>query len=139
MTNSSSPAPAAPLPGREAWTLAAGVTYLYWFVPGLALQFAMISMGSALRGTGIVTPTIVVQVLTVVLNAILAPVLISGWLTGMPLGIAYAMWGGLGIVLTALISVFYLKQSLDLAALAGIALIVAGVIVMNTLSNTVSH
>ena len=57
----------------------------------------------------------------------------------MPVAVAYAAWGGLGIVLTALISVFYLKQSLDLAALAGIALIVAGVVVMNTLSNTVSH
>ena len=65
--------------------------------------------------------------------------LLSQALKGMPLGIAYAMWGGLGIVLTALISVFYLKQSLDLAALVGIALIVAGVIVMNTLSSTVSH
>ncbi|MDZ7872809.1 MAG: multidrug efflux SMR transporter [Rhizobium sp.] len=65
--------------------------------------------------------------------------LLSQALKGMPLGIAYAMWGGLGIVLTALISVFYLKQSLDLPALAGIGLIVAGVIVMNTLSNTVSH
>jgi len=76
--------------GADAATSAAGVTYLYWFLPGLGLQFAMISMGSALRGTGIVTPTIVVQVLTVVLNAILAPVLISGWLTGVPLGIAGA-------------------------------------------------
>ena len=65
--------------------------------------------------------------------------LLSQALKGMPLGIAYAMWGGVGIVLTALISVFYLKQSLDLPALAGIGLIVAGVIVMNTLSNTVSH
>ena len=76
--------------GADAATAAAGVTYLYWFLPGLALQFAMISMGSALRGTGIVNPTIVVQVLTVVLNAILAPILISGWLTGRPLGIAGA-------------------------------------------------
>ena len=65
--------------------------------------------------------------------------LLSQALKGMPLGIAYAMWGGLGIVLTALISVFYLKQSLDFAALVGIALIVAGVVVMNTLSSTVSH
>ena len=65
--------------------------------------------------------------------------LLSQALKGMPLGIAYAMWGGLGIVLTALISVFYLKQSLDLPALVGIALIVAGVIVINTLSSTVSH
>jgi len=76
--------------GADAATAEAGVTYLYWFLPGLALQFAMISMGSALRGTGIVNPTIVVQVATVVLNAILAPILISGWLTGVPLGIAGA-------------------------------------------------
>lgn len=60
-------------------------------------------------------------------------------LKGMPLGIAYAMWGGLGIVLTALISVFVFKQSLDYAALAGIGLIVTGVVVMNTLSNTAAH
>lgn len=65
--------------------------------------------------------------------------LLSQALKGMPLGIAYAMWGGLGIVLTALISVFVFKQSLDYAALAGIGLIVSGVIVMNTLSSSVSH
>lgn len=65
--------------------------------------------------------------------------LLTHALKGMPLGIAYAMWGGLGIVLTALISVFVFKQGLDLAALAGIALIVTGVVVMNTLSSTVSH
>jgi putative MATE family efflux protein len=86
--------------GADAATEAAGITYLYWFLPGLALQFAMISMGSALRGTGIVNPTIVVQVLTVLLNAILAPVLISGWGTGVPLGIA-----GAGIATTISIAV----------------------------------
>jgi putative MATE family efflux protein len=76
--------------GADAATEAAGITYLYWFVPGLGLQFALISMGSALRGTGIVTPTIVVQVLTVILNAILSPIMIAGWGTGRPLGIAGA-------------------------------------------------
>lgn len=65
--------------------------------------------------------------------------LLTHALKGMPLGIAYAMWGGLGIVLTALISVFVFKQNLDYAALAGIGLIVTGVIVMNTLSNTAAH
>ena len=45
-------------------TVEAGVSYLYWFMPGMALQFAMVAMGSALRGTGIVKPTMVVQVLT---------------------------------------------------------------------------
>jgi len=76
--------------GADAATAAAGVTYLYWFLPSLALQFALVVMGSALRGTGIVQPTMVVQVLTVVLNAALAPVLIAGWGTGHPLGVAGA-------------------------------------------------
>lgn len=74
----------------DAATLAAGSTYLYWFIPGMALQFALVSMGSALRGTGIVKPTMVAQVLTVLLNVILAPILIAGWGTGHPLGVAGA-------------------------------------------------
>ena len=61
-------------------TAAAGAEYLRWFLPGLALQFALVAMGSALRGTGINKPTLLVQMLTVVLNAILAPILIAGWL-----------------------------------------------------------
>ena len=76
--------------GADAATIDAGMTYLYWFLPGLGLQFALISMGSALRGTGIVNPTIVVQVSTVVLNAILSPIMIAGWLTGRPMGLVGA-------------------------------------------------
>lgn len=71
-------------------TMRAGVEYVRWFLPNLALQFALVSMGSALRGTGIVKPTMVVQVITVILNAILAPVLIAGWGTGYALGVAGA-------------------------------------------------
>lgn len=71
-------------------TVRNGVAYLYGFLPALALQFALISMGSALRGSGIAKPTMVVQMLTVVLNAVLAPVLIAGWGTGIPLGVAGA-------------------------------------------------
>ena len=76
--------------GADAATVQAGTTYLYWFLPGLALQFALISMGSALRGTGIAKPTMLVQMVTVLLNALLAPILIAGWLTHKPLGIAGA-------------------------------------------------
>ncbi|MBV8398433.1 MAG: MATE family efflux transporter [Acetobacteraceae bacterium] len=76
--------------GADAGSRQAGVTYLYWFMPGLALQFAMVSMGAALRGTGIVRPTMTVQVLTVLLNVALAPVLIAGWGTGRPMGVAGA-------------------------------------------------
>src|SRR5262245_11846508 len=76
--------------GADVEMQEAGVTYLYWFIPGLALQFAMVSMSAALRGTGIVQPTMTVQVLTVVINAVLAPILIAGWGTGHPMGVAGA-------------------------------------------------
>jgi putative MATE family efflux protein len=89
----------------DAATAAAGVTFLYWLIPGLAAQFAMIVMGSALRGTGIVKPGMVVQMLTVVLNAVLAPILIAGWGTGHPLGVAGA---GLATTLSALAGVLVL-------------------------------
>ena len=76
--------------GADPATMAAGTTYLAWFMPGLALQYVNIVMMSGLRGTGIVKPTMVVQFVTVILNAVLAPVLIAGWLTGRPLGVAGA-------------------------------------------------
>jgi putative MATE family efflux protein len=76
--------------GSDAATVLAGTRYLHWFLPSLALQFAMVVMGSALRGTGIVQPTMIVQVVTVILNAVLAPVLIAGWGTGHPMGVAGA-------------------------------------------------
>lgn len=76
--------------GADAATAQAGIEYLYWFLPALALQFALVAMGSALRGTGIVQPTMLVQIVTVLLNALLAPLLIAGWLTGRPLGVAGA-------------------------------------------------
>jgi putative MATE family efflux protein len=81
-------------------TIDAGAHYLYWFLPGLALQFAMVSMSSALRGTGIVKPTMTLQVLTVLLNVILAPILIAGWGTGHPLGVM-----GAGLASTIAIAV----------------------------------
>ncbi len=56
-----------------------------------------------------------------------------------PLGVAYAIWGGLGIVLTAIVSVVVFRMTLDFAAIAGIGLIVSGVLVMNLLSHSVAH
>ena len=52
------------------------------------------------------------------------------------LGIAYAIWGGLGIVLTTVISIVVFKQSLDIPAVIGIVLIVAGVLVMSFFSKS---
>ncbi|WP_353142813.1 DMT family transporter [Acinetobacter pragensis] len=65
--------------------------------------------------------------------------LLSQVIKVIPLGIAYAIWAGVGIVLTALIGYFVFRQSLDPAALIGIALIVSGVVVINLFSNAAGH
>jgi small multidrug resistance pump len=57
----------------------------------------------------------------------------------LPTGIAYAIWSGVGIVLISIVSWLYFKQSLDLAAIAGLALIIAGVLVINLFSKSVGH
>lgn len=71
-------------------TIEAGTIYLLWFMPALALQFTMLVMAAALRGTGVVRPAMMIQALTVLLNIALAPMLIAGWGTGYPLGVAGA-------------------------------------------------
>lgn len=57
----------------------------------------------------------------------------------MPVGIVYALWCGAGIIFITAIGWVWFKQSLDLPALAGMALIMAGVVVINLFSKTVVH
>jgi len=64
---------------------------------------------------------------------------LSQALKTIPLGVAYAIWAGLGIVLTAGVSVLIFKQRLDLPAIVGMALIIAGVVVINAFSKTAAH
>src|SRR5688572_23610882 len=71
-------------------TARAGIDYLYWYAPGLALQFAMVAMFATLRATGIIKPTMILQIVSVLVNVVLAPVLIVGWGTGKPMGAAGA-------------------------------------------------
>lgn len=52
-----------------------------------------------------------------------------------PVGIAYAIWAGLGIVLISLVGLVVYRQSLDLAAIVGLFLIIAGVVVIYVFSN----
>ena len=56
-----------------------------------------------------------------------------------PLGIAYAVWAGFGIVLGNIIAVAFFKQQFDLAAGIGVTLIVAGVVVLNLFSAASAH
>lgn len=57
----------------------------------------------------------------------------------LPVGVVYAIWSGCGIVLISVVSYFAFKQKLDLAAMIGIGLIIAGVIVINLFSKSGAH
>ncbi len=67
----------------DAVTAALARSYLLWFIPGMLLQFPLVALGSALRATGILKPAVALQVLSVFLNIVLAPLLIFG-LIGLP-------------------------------------------------------
>ncbi|MBA1158513.1 DMT family transporter [Microvirga mediterraneensis] len=56
-----------------------------------------------------------------------------------PIGIAYAIWSGVGIVLIALVGLLLYRQSLDGPAVIGMALILSGVLVINLFSKTAGH
>lgn len=60
-------------------------------------------------------------------------------LRGLPVGIMYAIWAGVGIVLVALLGWLIYRQPLDMPAIVGIALIIAGVVVINVFSDSVQH
>ncbi|SFI38774.1 SMR family transporter [Nitrosomonas sp. Nm34] len=77
--------------------------------------------------------------LVVVVGYLLAFYLLSLTLKIIPVGIAYAIWSGAGVVLIAIIGWLFLEQSLDIPAIIGLLLIVAGVLIINVFSKTVSH
>ena len=75
----------------------------------------------------------------VVIGYAVAFYLLSLTLRTMPVGIAYAIWSGVGIVLIALVGLIWFRQSLDLPAIIGLALIIVGVVVVNVFSKSVAH
>ncbi|MEO5579418.1 MAG: MATE family efflux transporter, partial [Gemmatimonadaceae bacterium] len=79
----------------DANTAALAGDYLLWFIPAMALQFALVAMGSALRAVGNFKPGMIVSTATVIINMILAPILIFGWGTGRAFGVAGAAMSSL--------------------------------------------
>lgn len=88
-------------------TVMMGLAYLHWFIPCMALQFIMVSISSALRGTGIVKPTMVIQTLSILLNIVLSPILIAGWGSGYAMGIAGAGFASSLSVIFAVVLLCY--------------------------------
>ena len=77
--------------------------------------------------------------LVVVVGYLLAFYFLSLTLKTIPVGVAYAIWSGVGVVLIALSGWLFLGQSLDIPAVIGLTMIVAGVMVINVFSQTVAH
>jgi putative MATE family efflux protein len=97
--------------GADEATAQAGIDYLLWYAPGLGLQFLLIAMFATLRGTGIVKPTMVLQMVSVLINIVLAPILIMGWGTGKPMGAAGAgLATTIAIALSVIGSAYYFHK-----------------------------
>lgn len=79
--------------------------FLTAYLPGLALMFLSTAIAAALRAVGVVKPAMQVQLVTVLLNILLAPVLIAGWGTGYALGV---MGAGLASTISVLVGVLLL-------------------------------
>lgn len=75
----------------------------------------------------------------VIIGYSLAFYFLSLVLKTIPVGVAYAIWSGMGIVLVAIVAAIVFKQTPDLPAILGMAMILAGVIVINVFSKTAGH
>jgi putative MATE family efflux protein len=93
--------------GADPVTVSLAADYLLWFIPAMALQFAIVAMGAALRGVGNFKAGTVVGTATVIINLVLAPFLIFGWGTGYALGVAGA---ALATFIAVIVAVVWLSS-----------------------------
>jgi small multidrug resistance pump len=107
-----------------------------WLFLGIAIvgEVAGTSALKASDGFSKLGPSIIVAS-----GYIIAFYFLSLALRAIPVGIAYAIWAGLGIVLITIIAWIVYGQKLDLAAIVGMTLIVSGVAVMNLFSKASAH
>jgi len=108
----------------------------HWILLGLAILAEVVGTSAmkASEGFSKVLPSLI----TVVFYGI-AFYLLSLTLRTIPVGIAYAVWSGVGIVLISLVAWVLYGQKLDLAGLIGMGLIISGVIVLNVFSKSSAH
>ena len=106
---------------------------MYWILLGIAIVTEVIGTSALKSAEGF---TRLLPSLMVVISYSISFYLLSLCLRSIPVGVVYAIWSGIGIVLLALIGAFFFKQTLDTPAIIGISLILAGVVVINLFSHT---
>lgn len=109
---------------------------MHWLFLGLAIVSEVFGSTMLKLSEGFSKP---LPVVGVVAGFGLAFYFLSMALKTMPLGTAYAIWAGVGLVLTALVSIVFFGQKMDFWGVVGIGLILAGVVVLNTLSHSGGH
>jgi len=109
------------------------MTYLYLALAIIA-EVAATSALKASEGFARLVPSIIV-----IVGYCVAFYLLTLVLRVIPVGITYAIWSGLGIVLVTIVGIFLYQEIPDLPAMIGMCLIVTGVIVIHVFSKTISH
>lgn len=113
-----------------------GVRYMTWLLLAFAILGEVIGTTALKLSDGFSRPS---WTALSIAGYVVAFYLLSIVLRTIPVGIAYAIWAGVGVALVALIGVFAFDQRLDAPAVVGMSLIVAGVIVLNTMSGVSGH
>ncbi|MFD1121394.1 DMT family transporter [Methylophilus flavus] len=108
----------------------------YWLYLAIAIISEITATSSLKASEGF---TRLLPSIAVVIGYSLSFYFLSLTLKAIPIGITYAIWAGLGIVLLAIVGWVFYGQKLDTPALIGMAFILAGVLIMNLFSKTVSH
>jgi len=109
------------------------ITYAYLAVAIIAEVIATTALRAA-QGFTVLVPSLIS-----VAGYVVAFYFLSLTLKTMPVGVAYALWSGIGIVIVSLASWLIYKQVLDMPAIVGMGLIITGVIVINLFSKSTVH
>ncbi len=107
-----------------------------WLYLAIAISCEVVATSALKASEGFtrLTPSLIV-----VAGYGLAFYFLSITLRTIPVGIAYAVWSGAGVVLITLVGWIFMDQRLDAAAFLGIGMIAGGVVVLNVFSKSVSH
>ncbi|MEH6824798.1 MAG: multidrug efflux SMR transporter [Motiliproteus sp.] len=107
-----------------------------WIFLSIAITAEVVATSALKASEGFTKP---LPTLSVALGYAVAFYFLSLTLRTIPVGIAYAIWAGLGVVLITLVGWLQFDQKMDPAAIIGMGFIVTGVIIMNVFSTVVSH
>lgn len=104
-----------------------------WLLLGSSIGLEVIATNLLKLSDGFTKP---LPTISALLIYVLSFYLVSIVFRSLPVGLVYAVWSGVGIILTAMVAYFAFGQKLDMPAMLGIALIISGVLVINLFSTT---